>query len=488
MGVMGTPLGVAEANRLLGDHRQHPARPIRVGKDAALRRLLAAGDAAAVIVALTTALMLPGTSAAGHRLVWGLFAVPLMMVLFKLYGLYDRDVKRISYSTVDDLPWLFHATVIGGLILWLYARYSPMHRLDFAEILLFGTAVIALVTLARFAVRSVAGRLIGVEHALLVGTGDLGQTLVGKLAAHPEYRLSVIGSLSPAEASSPHDNRPVPALGTLEQLEQVADLHDVTRVVFSARDIEESELERMLRDCRSLSLKVSVLPRLADVLGPAVEIDDVEGVTVLGVNPPWLPRSSRAIKRAMDLMIATPLLLLVAPLLGLLAVAIKLDSRGPVFFAQQRVGRRGRPFRLFKLRTMTVDAEQRRAQLIAKSTDSGWLKLDHDPRITRTGRWLRRLSLDELPQLWNVVRGEMSLVGPRPLIPAEDEHVQAWARGRLDLTPGITGYWQVLGRTRIPFEEMVKLDYLYVMNWSLWEDVRLMLRTLPVVIGGRGAN
>jgi exopolysaccharide biosynthesis polyprenyl glycosylphosphotransferase len=480
-------MGVAEAHGILGDQQLH-ARPARVGKDAALRRLLAAGDAAGAILALSIALTFPGTSAAGHRLLWGLFVVPLMMVLFKLYGLYDRDVKRISYSTVDDLPWLFHATVIGSLILWLYARYSPMHRLDFAEVLLFGVSVIALVTVARCVVRSAAERLIGVEHALLVGTGDLGKTLVGKLAAHPEYRLNVIGSLSPADAPAASDNRQVPALGTLEQLEQVADLHDVTRVVFSARDIEESELEMMLRHCRALSLKVSVLPRLADVLGPAVEIDDVEGVTVLGVNPPWLPRSSRAIKRGMDLMIATPLLILIAPLLGLLAIAIKLDSRGPVFFTQQRVGRQGRHFRLFKLRTMAVDAEQRRAQLIAESTDSGWLKLDHDPRVTPTGRWLRRLSLDELPQLWNVVRGEMSLVGPRPLIPAEDEHVQAWARGRLDLTPGITGYWQVLGRTRIPFEEMVKLDYLYVMNWSLWEDVRLMLRTLPAVIGGRGAN
>jgi exopolysaccharide biosynthesis polyprenyl glycosylphosphotransferase len=486
MGVVRTPLRAADANRLLDDHRR--ARPARAGRDAALRRLLACGDAGAVIVALTVALMLPGIPSAPHQLLWGLVAVPLMMVLFKLYGLYDRDVKRISYSTVDDLPWLFHATVIGGLLLWLYARYSPMDRLDFAEILVFGITVIALVTLARFGVRSFAGRLIGVERALLVGTGDLGQTLVGKLAAHPEYRLNVIGSLSPAEGSPEDADRRVPALGTLDQLEQVADRHDVTRVVFSARDIEERELEQMLRDCRALSLKVSVLPRLADVLGPAVEIDDVEGVTVLGVNPPWLPRSSRALKRGMDLVIATPLVILIAPLLAILAVAIKLDSRGPVFFAQQRVGRRGRHFRLFKLRTMSVDAEQRRAQLIAQSTESGWLKLDHDPRVTRTGRWLRRLSLDELPQLWNVVRGEMSLVGPRPLIPAEDEHVQAWARGRLDLTPGITGYWQVLGRTRIPFEEMVKLDYLYVMNWSLWEDVRLMLRTLPVVIGGRGAN
>ena len=238
-----------------------------------------------------------------------------------------------------------------------------MRRLDFAEILLFGVNVIVLVTVTRFAIRSIAGRVIGVENALLVGTGEMGQTLVGKLAAHPEYRLNVIGSLSPTESSSGQENGRVPTLGTLEQLEQVADRHAVSRVVFSARDIEEGELERMLRDCRALSLKVSVLPRLADVLGPAVEIDDVEGVTVLGINPPWLPRSSRAIKRGMDLLIATPLLMLVAPLLALLAVAIKLDSPGPVFFAQERVGRRGRHFRLFKLRTMVADAEQRRAEL-----------------------------------------------------------------------------------------------------------------------------
>jgi lipopolysaccharide/colanic/teichoic acid biosynthesis glycosyltransferase len=219
-----------------------------------------------------------------------------------------------------------------------------------------------------------------------------------------------------------------------------------------------------------------------------VEIDDVEGVTVLGVNPPWLPRSSRTIKRGMDLVVAAGLLLLASPLLLLLAIAITLDSPGPVFFAQERVGKGGRHFRLFKLRTMVVDAEKRRGELVSQSTDPGWLKLDHDPRITRLGRWLRRLSLDELPQLWNVLRGEMSMVGPRPLIPAEDERVNEWARHRLDLTPGITGYWQVLGRTRIPFEEMVKLDYLYIMNWSLWEDVRLMLKTLPAVITGRGSN
>jgi exopolysaccharide biosynthesis polyprenyl glycosylphosphotransferase len=259
-------------------------------------------------------------------------------------------------------------------------------------------------------------------------------------------------------------------------------------VIVSPGQIDDLELEELLRRCRALSLKVSVLPQLSDVLGPAVEIDDVEGVTVLGVNPPWLPRSSRGLKRAMDITLAAMLLVLFAPVMAIVAIAIKLDSRGSIFFGQERVGKRGRRFRLLKFRTMAPDAEQRRAELLEQSIDPHWLKLDHDPRVTRVGRRLRRLSLDELPQLWNVLRGEMSLVGPRPLIEADDQLVEGWARRRLDLTPGITGYWQVLGRTRIPFEEMVKLDYLYVMNWSLWSDLRLILRTLPVIISGRGAN
>jgi exopolysaccharide biosynthesis polyprenyl glycosylphosphotransferase len=488
MDVVGSGVGFVDRNGTLLDSRRHPVRPGHGGMDSALRRLLATGDALAVALALAIALVIPAGPVTGHLALWGLPTVPLIMVLFKLYGLYDRDVKRITYSTVDDIPRLFHATVIGVLMVWLYARYSPLRRLNFAEVVLFGVMVIALVTAVRFVVRSVAGRVVGVERALLVGSGALGHRLVGKLAAHPEYRLSMIGTLSPTEPGTAPEARRLPTLGTLEQLEAVAAQYEVTRVVFSPGELEEGELERLLRDCRALSLKVSVLPRLADVLGPAVEIDDVEGVTVLGVNPPWLPRSSRALKRAMDVLIAAPLLILVAPLIGVLAVAIKLDSTGPVFFIQERVGRGGRHFRLIKLRTMSADAERRRAELVGQSTDTGWLKLDHDPRVTHLGRWLRRLSLDELPQLWNVVRGEMSLVGPRPLIPSEDRHVQGWARGRLDLTPGITGYWQVLGRTRIPFDEMVKLDYLYVMNWSLWEDVRLMLRTLPVVVGGRGVN
>jgi exopolysaccharide biosynthesis polyprenyl glycosylphosphotransferase len=315
----------------------------------------------------------------------------------------------------------------------------------------------------------------------------MGEVLARKLTAHPEYRLKVVGVLAVGHEDAT-DSPDLPLLGRTDDVEHVAVSYGVSRVVITPQGLDDDVLEDLLRRCRATALKVSILPRLSAVLGPAVEIDDVEGVTVLGINPPWLPRSSRALKRVMDVVVASVLLVLSAPVMLVLALAIKLDTPGPVFFVQERVGRRGRHFRLFKFRTMGVDAEQRRAEMLDLSTDPNWLKLDHDPRITRLGQYLRRLSLDEIPQLWNVLRGEMSIVGPRPLILAEDERVQDWARGRLDLMPGITGYWQVLGRTRIPFEEMVKLDYLYVMNWSLWEDVRLILRTLPTVLGGRGAN
>jgi exopolysaccharide biosynthesis polyprenyl glycosylphosphotransferase len=460
----------------------------KLSPDSALRRLLALGDVVAVTAALVAAIVVPPVAPGGHEVLWGLIAMPVMLVLFKLYGLYDRDVKRISHSTVDDLPYVFHATVIGALVLWLYSRYTPLRRLDFIEVLEFGVTSVVFVLLARFCLRAVAARAVGRERVLLVGGGEMASALLDKLIAHPEYRMDVIGCLSAQGTPSRHGERQLAELGTLEQLEQVARARGVGRVVVAAREIDEGELERALRRCRALSLKISMLPRLADVLGPGVEIDDIEGVTVLGLNPPWLPRSSRALKRAMDLTIAGSFLILASPFLLAIAFAVKLDSPGPVLFAQERVGKGGRHFRVFKFRTMVPDAELRRVELVARSGDPNWLKLEHDPRITHVGRRLRRFSLDELPQLWNVVRGEMSMVGPRPLIPIEDERVTSWARGRLDLTPGITGYWQVLGRTRIPFEEMVKLDYLYVMNWSLWEDVRLILKTLPVVIGGRGAN
>jgi lipopolysaccharide/colanic/teichoic acid biosynthesis glycosyltransferase len=214
-----------------------------------------------------------------------------------------------------------------------------------------------------------------------------------------------------------------------------------------------------------------------EVVGSAVEFDDVDGVTMLGIPCFGLSPSSRLLKRAFDVAPTSVGLLLVAPLMAAIALAVRLDSKGPVIFRQVRVGRDGRHFSIFKFRTMMVGAEASKDELLARNeAGAGLFKLTEDPRVTRVGRFLRGTSLDELPQLFNVVRGEMSLVGPRPLVVDEDAQVLGLDRSRLHLTPGMTGPWQVLG-ARVPMQEMVGIDYLYVANWSLWLDVKILLRT-----------
>jgi lipopolysaccharide/colanic/teichoic acid biosynthesis glycosyltransferase len=202
-----------------------------------------------------------------------------------------------------------------------------------------------------------------------------------------------------------------------------------------------------------------------------------------------LGRASRVLKRGFDVVVSSVLLVVVAPLLALVALAIRLDSRGPAIFRQPRRGRDGSTFLMLKFRTMYAGAEGRRdAVLHLNGVDGPLFKVKgHDPRVTRIGGFLRRTSLDELPQLWNVLRGEMSLVGPRPFVLYEADQITGWARRRLDMTPGITGLWQVLGRNDMPFEDMVKLDYLYVTNWSVWWDLKILCQTIPVVLGKRGA-
>jgi lipopolysaccharide/colanic/teichoic acid biosynthesis glycosyltransferase len=228
-------------------------------------------------------------------------------------------------------------------------------------------------------------------------------------------------------------------------------------------------------------VRVSVLPRMFEVVGSAVEFDDVDGMTVLGIRRFGLSRSSRLLKRVFDFVATAVGLLAVAPIFIGIAIAIRLDSRGPILFRQVRVGRDGEHFHIFKFRSMVVDAEAQKERLLALNEagegQDGMFKIANDPRITRVGALLRKTSLDELPQLLNVLRGEMSLVGPRPLVTDEDAQVLGLDRSRLHLTPGMTGPWQVMG-TRAPMQEMVGLDYLYVANWSLWQDFKLLLRTV----------
>jgi exopolysaccharide biosynthesis polyprenyl glycosylphosphotransferase len=252
----------------------------------------------------------------------------------------------------------------------------------------------------------------------------------------------------------------------------------VHRIIIAPSTTDTTGVVNLIRTAKAVGVRVSVLPRMFEVVGSAVEFDDVDGMTMLGVRRFGLSRSSRLLKRVFDIVLTGAGLVAIGPLLAMIAVAIRLESRGPVFFRQVRVGRNGEHFKIFKFRSMVVDAEAQKESLRAlNEAGDGLFKLTRDPRVTRVGSFLRRTSLDELPQLLNVLRGEMSLVGPRPLVVDEDAQVRGLDRSRLHLTPGMTGPWQILG-SRVPMQEMVGLDYLYVANWSLWLDLKVMLRTV----------
>ncbi len=484
-----TPAPGMEAARAAGLPDAKAAwAPVRARRGYVLRRVLVLADALALTACLLLSLALAGERADPFAdIAWAGLTLPGWVLLFKVYGLYDRDGKRISHNTVDDAPWVFHALVLGSLGLWAYSKVTPFGALTLREGFFFGVLAFVGVLGARSAAREVVRASSAPERVLLVGSGQVPRLLVRKMRTHPEYGLRPLGYL----AEGPGEYDPllgeIPCLGSVQDLESVC-LASGTERVLLAPTLEEDALVDLIRRTRGLEVRVSLVPHVMDVLGPSVEIDDVEGITVLGMNPPALTRSSRLLKRGMDAVTAAVCLVALAPVLVAIALAIRLTSRGPALFVQERVGRGGGQFRLYKFRTMAQDAESRVEELKALSADPDWLLLDHDPRVTRVGRFLRHTSLDELPQLWNILRGDMSLVGPRPLTSTDQANVTEWGRRRLDLTPGLTGLWQVLGRTKIPFEEMVKLDYLYATNWSLWGDVRLLIRTLPAVLRRQGVN
>jgi exopolysaccharide biosynthesis polyprenyl glycosylphosphotransferase len=237
-----------------------------------------------------------------------------------------------------------------------------------------------------------------------------------------------------------------------------------------------------------LNVSFKLVPDLYEISLSRVNMHDLRGVPLIGIKPRDIPRLKRATKRAVDIVIATLALFFLLPVFGLIALAIKVDSAGPAFFLQKRVGQGGRLFPCLKFRSMYVDAERRRRELLdANEADGPLFKIRDDPRRTRVGRLLRRLSIDELPQLVNVLRGEMSLIGPRPPLPAEVEEYQDWHMQRLAVRPGITGLWQIAGRSELPFDEMVLMDVYYIENWSLGMDFNILMRTVPAVLTGRGA-
>jgi exopolysaccharide biosynthesis polyprenyl glycosylphosphotransferase len=409
-------------------------------------------------------------------------ALPLVVIVSKVLGLYDRDAGRLHKSTLDELPTLLQVAVLYSLCTWilsgLFVNEVP-HR---PEILALWFGLSVEMPIARALARWAVGRLTPVERCLLIGDPAVAARLRAKFTAG-RIRAELVARIDPGEITISPTESWTNGRDRLRAL-----IHDrgIERVIVAHRDAEGEAMLDLMRASQGLGVKVTVLPRILEVAGSSVIVDSIHGMTVLGLQSFRLTRSSYLIKRALDVVCASLALVLLAPLFAVLAVLLRLDTPGPVLFRQTRIGRGGVPFEMFKFRTMVDGADAQKPGLRELNEAQGLFKIAEDPRITRIGRPLRRSSLDELPQLWNVVRGEMSLVGPRPLVVDEDRLVVGWHRRRLHLTPGMTGHWQVLGSARIPLEEMVAIDYLYVANWSLWNDVKILLRTLPVVLGRRG--
>jgi exopolysaccharide biosynthesis polyprenyl glycosylphosphotransferase len=484
--------GIRIPNRFIGVRGRH--RSLLAGRsegrlaeatyrrDAAYRRALALAD----VVSATVAVVI-GVSVLGHDTLnpIALLALPLVLVVGKLTGIYDRDEHLLRKTTLDEIPALFWVTTLYTLVIWLGGNLIVEGHFGRDQAVgvwaLLFTSMLATRALARYLARAVSDE----ERCLVLGDAETASWIERRFEEAPGLNARVV-SWAPLEPqlagpSGTHN------LGAFDSLPPLLRQNRVERTIVAPRGAVSDDLLNTILRLKSYGVRVSVLPRMLEVLGSSVEHDDVDGINLLGMRRYGLSRSSRAVKRALDLVGAGLGLLLLGPLLATVAIAIKLDSPGPVFFRQRRMGRDDVPFVMFKFRTMVDGADAQRSALAARNEAAGGLfKIKADPRITRVGSLLRRTSLDELPQLFNVLRGDMALVGPRPLVLNEDSMIEGWQRSRLEFPPGMTGPWQVYGSARIPLHEMVKIDYLYGANWSLWLDVKILLRTVSFVLGRRG--
>ena len=457
-----------------------------VHRDAVLRRSLAVADLVAVTAALLVASSLTRLGFDWIGIASGVLIVPIAKVM----GRYDHDELLLRKSTLDEFPAIL-ALAAAFALTWSLLFALTGARGGEATVHAGGVWALtaAALVLTRGAARFTFRHFSHPERVLIVGNADPRERLAHSLGTDPGARLEVVGFLPLADERRLNRGHKIERrvrARTLDDLSTLVEELRVERVFVALSSADAQTTLDVINRASAIGVKVSIVPSLLEVVGSAVEFDNVGGVTLLGLRRPGLSRSSRAIKRGEDIVGACFGLILTAPLLAVAAVAIKLDSEGPVLFRQSRVGRDGREFAILKFRSMYADAEARRAELEALNETEGLFKLTVDPRVTRVGQILRKASIDELPQLFNVLRGEMSLVGPRPLVPAEDVLIEGYHRSRLTLAPGMTGPWQILGPIRPPLSEMAKTDYLYAANWSLWTDLKLLVRTFAHVSSRRG--
>lgn len=455
---------------------------------------LVIGDLVAVLAAMTLATVIISDyrhQAPAHVVVGSLPYVTIFIPVLSCYGLYRRARRRLVASMFPDLSHLFHTLIIGCLLILVVTgvvhQYLGLPIVRRGTVALTGVLAFAFVPAVRAGTRWLLRPSNSKESRLLVvGSGQIAAVVLQRLTNVDG--MQVVGCVDDEfVGDGSNQPSPTPLLGTLDDLPSVVKEHNVDHIIVAFSPATGAKLAGLLRSLAD-HVQISVVPRLFDLLTVRSHVDDLHGLPVVDVAPAALGPADRFAKRGLDIVASAIGLLLLSPFLIAISVAIKATSPGPVLFRQERTGRNGTTFRVCKFRSMYVDAEQRRAALAETSeTDGPLFKLHDDPRVTRVGAVLRKTSLDELPQLLNVLWGDMSLVGPRPFVTSESAEIAGWAARRFAVRPGMTGLWQISGRSDLPYEELRRLDYSYVASWSLWWDLRILWHTPAAVLRRRGA-
>ena len=459
-----------------------------------VRRMLVAAD----VLGLALAFLAVGLFTGGFRwpaLVASIASIPAWIVIARLYRLYEQDEERTHHPTTDDVVGVFHLVTIGTWLLLIGLRVTGLGHPSLSRTAAMWAFAIAFITLARSGARATCRRSpLYSQNTLVVGAGDIGQRVARKLLRHPEYGLHLVGFVDADPKPRHADLGDLPLLGTPDELPEIVRKYGVERVVVAFSNDGADETLTAVRAINDFEIQIDIVPRLFELVSPSVKIDSLEGLPLIELPPVKLPRSARIIKRTIDVVGAGALLVLTSPVFGLIAVAIKVDSDGPVFFRQTRLGKGQGRFTALKFRTMRVGSDtdvhrayiQRTMNADLAANSNGLYKLERHDAITRVGRFLRKTSLDELPQLLNVLRGDMSLVGPRPCIPYETEFFEPHHFDRFLVPAGITGLWQVTARGRSTFGEALDMDVAYARGWSLALDLRLLCRTPFAVFAQKG--
>jgi exopolysaccharide biosynthesis polyprenyl glycosylphosphotransferase len=466
-------------------------------------RLLIAADVTGLAVAFFTAQTFFGPDASsGDRVspAWEalvfVLVLPIWVLTAQLSGLYGRDDRRPDYSTADDVVGVFAVVTVGTWLFWVIAATSNAVSLDAPRMIAFWAMAIPLVVACRVAARAFARRrALLVQRAVVVGTGDVGQLVARKLLRHPEYGIELVGFVDerPGWQDPGLDGHPI--FGPPERVPELVEALQIDRVIVATPTDPDARLLRIVHRLRATGVQIDLVPHFFEAVDPRVDLHSIETLPLVGLAPVSRSRAARIVKRSLDVVVAGIALLAAAPLFAYVAWRIKRDSAGPVFFRQDRLGLHMQPFTPLKFRTMWTGVDDSRHRDYIRATmrhtaeteASGLYKLERADDVTPFGRFLRRTSLDELPQLVNVLRGEMSLVGPRPCIPYEVESFAPHHFDRFLVPPGITGLWQVAARARATFGEALDMDVAYVRGWSLGLDLRLICRT-PLAMVHRPAT